>query len=36
MKYAVLPFDMTVDVNAPVLRKVLCGLIWEEVRGCAA
>jgi hypothetical protein len=32
MKYANLPFDKTVDVRAPALQKVLCGLIWEEVR----
>ena len=32
MKYAGLPFDKAVDVNAPALKKVLCGLIWEEVR----
>lgn len=32
MKYASLPFDKAVDVNAPALKKVLCGLIWEEVR----
>ena len=31
MKYASLPFDKTVDVNAPALKKVLCGLMWEEV-----
>jgi len=32
MKYAGLPFDKTVDVHAPALKKVLCGLLWEEVR----
>ena len=32
MKFANLPFDKTVDRNAPALKKVLCGLIWEEVR----
>ncbi|MHB1035730.1 MAG: hypothetical protein ACYC35_12980 [Pirellulales bacterium] len=32
MKYAGLPFDKPVDVNAPALKKVLCGLLWEEVR----
>ena len=32
MKYAGLPFDKAVDVNAPAWKKVLCGLIWEEVR----
>jgi hypothetical protein len=32
MKFARLPFDRAVDVNSPALKKVLCGLIWEEVR----
>lgn len=32
MKYVNLPFDKAVDANAPALKKVLCGLIWEEVR----
>jgi hypothetical protein len=32
MQYAGLPYDKRVDVNAPTIRKVLCGLIWEEVR----
>ena len=32
MKYARLPFDKAVDLNAPALKLVLCGLIWEEVR----
>ncbi len=32
MKYANLPFDRAVDVNAPSVKQVLCGLIWEEVR----
>ena len=32
MKYASLPFDKAVDVNARAWKKVLCGLIWEEVR----
>ncbi|MBN2559594.1 MAG: hypothetical protein JXQ75_01505 [Phycisphaerae bacterium] len=32
MKYAGLPFDKAVDVNTPALKKVLYGLIWEEVR----
>jgi len=32
MKFANLPFDKPVDVNAPALKKVLCGLLWEEVR----
>lgn len=32
MKYAGLPFDKVVDVNAPAVKKALCGLLWEEVR----
>ena len=32
MQYAGLPLDRAVNVNAPALKKVLCGLIWEEVR----
>jgi hypothetical protein len=32
MKYARLPFDKAVAVSAPAWKKVLCGLIWEEVR----
>ncbi len=32
MKFAGLPFDKPVDVHSPTLKKVLCGLIWEEVR----
>jgi len=32
MKFANLPFDKAVDVNAQAFKKVLCGLIWEEVR----
>jgi hypothetical protein len=32
IKYAELPFDKALDVNAPALKKVLCGLLWEEVR----
>jgi hypothetical protein len=32
MQYAGLPFEKAVDVNTPALKKVLCGLIWEEVR----
>jgi len=32
MQHAGLPYDKPVDVNAPAIRKVLCGLIWEEVR----
>jgi len=32
MQYASLPFDRPVDVNAPAIKKALCGLLWEEVR----
>ena len=32
MKFANLPFDKAVNVNAPELKKVLCSLLWEEVR----
>ena len=32
MKYTDLPFDKVVDVNAPAVKEVLCGLFWEEVR----
>ena len=32
MQYANLPFDKPVDVNAPAVKKALCGLLWEEVR----
>jgi len=32
MQYANLPFDKPVDAKAPAVKKVLCGLLWEEVR----
>jgi hypothetical protein len=32
IQYAGLPYDKPVDVNAPAIKKVLCGLLWEEVR----
>lgn len=32
MKYAGLPLNQPLDVNNPKLKKVLCGLLWEEVR----
>ena len=32
MQYADLPFDKPVDAAAPAVKKVLCGLLWEEVR----
>jgi hypothetical protein len=32
MKFAGLPLNQALDTNAPKLKKVLCGLLWEEVR----
>ena len=32
MQYAGLPFDRPVDRAAPAVKRVLCGLLWEEVR----
>ena len=32
IQYAGLPYDKPVDTSAPAVRKVLCGLLWEEVR----
>ena len=32
MQYAGLPYDKPVDVSAPEVKRVLCGLLWEEVR----
>jgi hypothetical protein len=32
MQHANLPFDRPVNTNAPGVRQVLCGLLWEEVR----
>ena len=32
MRYAGLPFDKPVDVNAPAIKQALCGLLWEEIR----
>jgi hypothetical protein len=32
MQYAALPFDKKPDLNTPALKKVLCSLLWEEVR----
>ena len=32
MQHANLPFDQPVNTNAPEVRHVLCGLLWEEVR----
>ncbi|MGD0089596.1 MAG: hypothetical protein ABSE73_06710 [Planctomycetota bacterium] len=32
MQYAGWPYDKPVDTGAPLVKKVLCGLLWEEVR----
>ncbi|MBM4030988.1 MAG: hypothetical protein FJ291_04290 [Planctomycetes bacterium] len=32
IQHAGLPYDKPADPNAPAVRKVLCGLLWEEVR----
>jgi hypothetical protein len=32
MQYADLAFNKPVDVNNPAIKKVLCGLLWEEIR----
>ncbi len=32
MKFAGLPLNQPVDPQAPALKRVLCGLLWEEVR----
>ena len=32
MQHANLPFDRPVDVQAPAVKNVLCGRLWEEVR----
>ena len=32
MKFAGQPLNKPADVNAPAMKKVLCGLLWEEVR----
>ena len=32
MWYAHLPMNQPVDVNTPGLQRVLCGLLWEEIR----
>lgn len=32
IQYADLPYDKPVNVHAPEIGKVLCGLLWEEVR----
>jgi hypothetical protein len=32
MWYARQPLNKPVDVNAPAIKRVLCGLLWEEIR----
>ncbi len=32
MQYAGLPFDRPVDTHTEAIKKVLCALLWEEVR----
>src|SRR5262249_60882335 len=32
MQPAGLPFDKPVDTTTPPVKRVLCGLLWEEVR----
>lgn len=32
MQAAGLPFDRPPDTTAPAVRRILCGLLWEEVR----
>ena len=32
MQHADLAFNKPVDVNTPAIKKVLCGLLWEEIR----
>jgi len=32
MQYANQPFDRAPDLAAPAIKRVLCGLLWEEVR----
>ena len=32
MQHAGLPYDKPVDRAAPAVKRVLCGLLWEEVR----
>ena len=32
IQYGNLPYDRPVDRGAPAVRRVLCGLLWEEVR----
>jgi hypothetical protein len=32
MRYANLPLNKRMDVNAPAIKQALCGLLWEEIR----
>ena len=32
MRYANLPLNQPLDLNAPAIKQVLCGLLWEEIR----
>jgi len=32
MRFAGQPLNKPVDVNAPAIKRVLCGLLWEEIR----
>ena len=32
IQYAGLPYTEPVDVNASAIKKILCELLWEEVR----
>ena len=32
IQYAGLPYDRPVNTHSPVVKRVLCGLLWEEVR----
>ena len=32
IQYAGLPYDRPVNTRSPVVKRVLCGLLWEEVR----
>lgn len=32
MRYADMPLNRPLDVNAPAVRQVLCALLWEEIR----
>ena len=32
MRYANLPLNKPVDVNEPMIKQALCGLLWEEIR----